>query len=105
MIYYHNVNNVHNNNPHDVLHFTHTHLLCMSDGHQTNHPSVFGCVSDVRVPVCVCVCVRDSEPTVRDAFQPRNHDLLAKLRARQSCTFRREGGLILLRNPQLYFQQ
>lgn len=66
------------------------------------------CLAGVHVHVCGCVCLHafpNSEPTVRDAFQPRNHHLLAKLRARQSCTFRREGRLVLLRNPQLHFQQ
>lgn len=56
--------------------------------------------------VCVCALFSpNSEPTVRDAFQPGNHHLLSELRARQSCTFRWEGRLVLLRNPQLHFQQ
>ncbi len=88
----------------------------MSDDHQLIllvYLAVFVCVcvcvAGVHVCVCVCVCLHafppDSEPAVWDTFQPRNHHLLPKLRARQSCTFRWEGGLILLRNPQLHFQQ
>ncbi len=92
----------------------------MYDYHQTNRACELGCVCvwvcvcvwlvciSMCVYVCGCVCLHafpDSEPAVWDAFQPRNHHLLPKLRARQSCTFRWEGGLILLRNPQLHFQQ
>lgn len=82
------------------------HLLYRPDDRQTNCACV--CLTGVHGHVCLCVCLRtfpNSEPTVRDALQPGNHHLLPKLRARQSCTFRWEGGLILLRNPQLHFQQ
>lgn len=65
----------------------------MPDDRQTNQASVFGlvCMANVHIRVCLCVRVHaflNSEPTVRDAFQPGNHHLLPKLRARQSCTFR-----------------
>lgn len=42
----------------------------------------------MHMDVCVYISFPNSEPTVWDAFQLRNDHLLAKLRARKSCTFR-----------------